>query len=53
MVTPITAGAEPQKEHFGLGELEGTYEPSESGAVVAAKKYAAQKAAQMQKVERA
>lgn len=51
-MTPITAGAEPQKEHFGLGELEGTYEPSESG-VVAAKKYAAEKAAQMQKVERA
>ncbi|MGX0672522.1 putative TIM-barrel fold metal-dependent hydrolase [Kocuria marina] len=38
---------------FGLGELEGTYEPSESGVVVAAKKYAAEKAAQRQKVERA
>lgn len=38
---------------FGLGELEGTYEPSEGGVVVAAKKYAAEKAAQAQKVERA
>ncbi|WP_290655255.1 amidohydrolase family protein, partial [Kocuria sp.] len=38
---------------FGLGELEGTYEPSEGGVVAAAKNYAAEKAAQMQKVERA
>ena len=38
---------------FGLGELQEPYEPSEGGAVVAAKKYAAEKAAQAQKVERA